>query len=401
MWDRHPERIGRSSEQTVVPSSLDAPQSEKSLPADPTVLAALTEFLDRTREYQLNPDARSAVNPPSQTPELSNIRAGAESVGRPLNADGISPSIDTPISQATGEPSMPSTLANAELTLSDPATAKSTIPIPIIQSVTIRASGTSIAAASPSRTVPTANQSLDVHEPTAPAWDQLIARLQALPGADSDFDIQWRLRWLQLAAGRESEAVSESAFLAAEANRMLTTLARLVVETRSIARDPSRSRPQAVELAEEFRQLVAQHSDPAVSAPVLCRKVTTFGVYEEMAPEEFLAGRTVQSIIYCEMRNVRSEVTEEGRFRSVVATRTELFTPDGRSVWQREEPEVVDTCRRQRTDFFIAQRISLPPTLPAGDYILKISIEDRIAARAAESTRPLTLFAQDAVAKNR
>ena len=48
-------------------------------------------------------------------------------------------------------------------------------------------------------------------------------------------------------------------------------------------------------------------------------------------------------------------------------------------MWVREEPEVEDVCRRRRADFFLAQRVSFPPTLPAGDYVLKVTITDKLS----------------------
>ena len=77
--------------------------------------------------------------------------------------------------------------------------------------------------------------------------------------------------------------------------------------------------------------------------------------------------------MYSEIANLRAEKTAEGLFQTRLGTRLEVLTADGKSVWQREELEIVDTCRRRRSDFFIAQRVTLPPTLPAGDYVLRAS----------------------------
>ena len=60
-------------------------------------------------------------------------------------------------------------------------------------------------------------------------------------------------------------------------------------------------------------------------------------------------------------------------------------------MWRHEEPEIVDRCRRRRKDFFIAQRIALPPTLSAGDYVLKVLVEDKLTGRADEATYPIVL----------
>jgi hypothetical protein len=103
-----------------------------------------------------------------------------------------------------------------------------------------------------------------------------------------------------------------------------------------------------------------------------------------MPETDFVAGRTLRTIVYSEIANFGSELTEDGHYRTQLATRLEILTADGRSVWDREEPEIVDLCRRRRNDFFIAQRVTLPPTLPADDYVLKVLVEDRLTGKVDE-----------------
>jgi hypothetical protein len=161
---------------------------------------------------------------------------------------------------------------------------------------------------------------------------------------------------------------------------------------RRLAIDPLGVGAHALERIDELRQAVADRGDPIVVEVALCRNVVTYGVYEEMPPEAFVAGRTTQTIAYSEVRNFRSELSDDGTYSTVLATRLEVFTVDGHSVWQHEEPEIKDMCRRRRTDFFIAQRITLPPTLPAGDYVLKVMVEDKLSGRASEASHPFALL---------
>jgi hypothetical protein len=125
----------------------------------------------------------------------------------------------------------------------------------------------------------------------------------------------------------------------------------------------------------------------------------TFGSYEEMASEDFVAGRPIQTIVYSEIRNLKAAKNEEGVFETSLSTRLEALTTDGKSVWQREEPEIVDHCRRRRTDFFIAQRITLPPTLPAGEYVLKVLVEDELSGKVGEASQPFTVHSPVSIAK--
>jgi hypothetical protein len=157
----------------------------------------------------------------------------------------------------------------------------------------------------------------------------------------------------------------------------------------------------AVSRAEELVHALADRADPIVPTVALCRKVVTFGSYDEMTEEEFVAGRTTQTILYCEVRNFRSEKTSDGLHRTVLGTRLEILTSNGQSVWQHEEPEIVDLCRRRRTDFFIAQRITLPPTLSPNDYVLKVLVEDKLSGKANEATHPFTIGLPTSIAASR
>ena len=133
----------------------------------------------------------------------------------------------------------------------------------------------------------------------------------------------------------------------------------------------------------------------------LCRKVVTFGVYEEIPHEGFVTGRPIPAIVYSEIRNLRSEPEADGRFRTSLATRLELLTSDGKPVWEHEEPGIADLCRRRRTDFFIAQRVVLPPLLAAGEYVIKVLVEDKLSGKANEATHRFAVLSPAALAASR
>ena len=118
-----------------------------------------------------------------------------------------------------------------------------------------------------------------------------------------------------------------------------------------------------------------------------------------MPAAEFAAGRATPTIIYSEIRNLRGEKSADGLFRSALATRVELLTADGQSVWQHAEPEISDLCRNRRDDFFIAQRVTLPATLKEGPHVLKVLVEDKLSGRAAEQTLRFTVHGGSALAK--
>jgi hypothetical protein len=231
--------------------------------------------------------------------------------------------------------------------------------------------------------------------------DQLLLDLKSRASEMNDLDSEWRLRLAQLAFHRDAEAVEVSSNLPAGVRKMLTALIRAGVAVRQVARNPFLVGEEPLQRVEELRQVLADGADPVIPAVALCSKVVTFGVYEEMTDESLVAGQTAQTIVYTEIKNFNSELTDDGQYRTQLGTRLELFTVDGRSVWQHEEPEIVDVCRSRRSDFFIAQRVTLPPTLPAGDYILKILVEDKLSGKATEVSHPFVMNSAWSIANRR
>ena len=108
-------------------------------------------------------------------------------------------------------------------------------------------------------------------------------------------------------------------------------------------------------------------------------------MYDEL-PDGFLRGFAQnQAIAYFEVSNFTSEKMPDGRFRTLLSDRFEILTPEGESVWHHEEPEIEDLSRRRREDFFVAQRIVIPPALGEGRYVLKVTVEDRLAAKQTQA----------------
>ena len=366
-------------------------------PATPTVederqqalLAAVEEFLVRTQDYQLA----------TATPPLSAADK------RPTTEYETLPGIDRPLESPdrNSPPAQPGSsadtaFANTRMTLGEKVTGETTLTVPVIKSVSIRCASTA-PVAPPQRDVqpPQANitnQPLEAHpqEPLMTAG-RLVEHLESQAQKSSDLDSEWRLRLVQLAFNRESDATEVSSDLSTAGRTALLGLIRLGLEIRRLIKDPLSSGEEALNRLEELRRVLADRADPIVSSVALCRKVVTFGVYEEMTEDELVAGRTLQTIVYSEIRNLQSEPDQDGQYRTLLGTRLEVLTAEGTSVWQHQEPEIVDRCRRRRNDFFIAQRITLPPTLSPGEFVLKVLVEDQLSGKANEAVHHFTIRA--------
>lgn len=129
-----------------------------------------------------------------------------------------------------------------------------------------------------------------------------------------------------------------------------------------------------------------------ISPACFCHKITSFGSYERFAQDEFRAGQPV--LVYAELRNFASERTSESRFRTRLRSAMEIVSLDGEQpsiADRRDLPVTEDLCRSPRTDYFHSYRLDLPPQLPPGRYVLRLSLVDEISRKSAACELPFVV----------
>jgi hypothetical protein len=353
--------------------------SEPQPSPSPERLTAIEDFLARTQQYRLAPAA--SASPTSEDAALTRTVAAPEP---PIQAPASGPA--------------PQVSANAVMELGDPPI--SSQPLPALEHVSIRTAPSDRPSKSDAPANHAANLAMRASSERTESLNALIAQWRSdVESKDAGPEAVWRLQLALLLAGREDEARQLPGTFPEDSRAMLTGLVEAAVAVRNLVQDPALTSQASVDRLEGLRSAIALRADPIISATALCSRVLTFGVFDEMAGEEFVAGRSVQTILYSELKHFRSERTDQGRYETRLKTRVEILTPDGRSIWSREEPEIVDTCRSRRNDFFLAQRLTIPPTIPAGEYTIKVYIEDLLARRAAEAHRPLDIVSPVSIAK--
>ncbi len=390
---------GRFAADPLDPNSLGATAQLKQEQGGvkPETLTAVEEFLARTQEYRLE----SATKP--SAPSNADSRADASAAviqAAPLNGGAARTQTQGP-SPALNDSGRirDAAFANTQVAILESPDTATPVPIPAVESVNILWKDPKTTGPDSSVKSNAINAPLDMQVAGDPdSLERMIPVLQRQLEDQKDFSTEWRLRLLQLALDRDSDAANLSPFLAEESRVLLESLIGAVAAVRNRIRNPMLTGAEAVRQVDVLRQSLSRWADPVVSEVTLCRKVVTFGSYEEMESEEFVAGRSIQTIVYSEIGNLSSEGTSEGSYLSRISTRIEALTADGQSVWMREEPEIVDQCRRRRTDFFVAQRITLPPTMPAGEYVLKVMVEDKLSGKLGEASRPFTIHSPVSVA---
>ncbi len=121
----------------------------------------------------------------------------------------------------------------------------------------------------------------------------------------------------------------------------------------------------------------------------LCRGVSGFGSFEPLPASDLKTGQPF--LVYCELTGLRYQARDTS-YVSRLSSRVELISArDGAKVWEQSLGEAEDQCRRRRRDNYVNYRITLPPTLPAGDYRLRLTQTDLVANHSASSELPLTI----------
>lgn len=236
-----------------------------------------------------------------------------------------------------------------------------------------------------------ANQPADATVASADRLADLERRVAADP---NDMDAQLRLRLLYLADGQDDKAQAPTPGMLKERQEVLLALVRMLMTSRSQAgRDTAQWANRQLAEIRGLEAVMRQRADLQVPKVVLCRRTESFGVYDEISPAEFPAGRVNPVLAYVEVANFRHE-SVEGGFRSRLAARIAIIDRSGQEVWSRSEDRIEDFSRNQRQDFFVSLDVPIPAALNPGAYTLKASITDLVGEKTNESQTAFTLIAQ-------
>jgi hypothetical protein len=144
--------------------------------------------------------------------------------------------------------------------------------------------------------------------------------------------------------------------------------------------------------AAPLRETVAKwqaETDLTLPRLALATRVDSFGVFTE-APSAFEQGKRHTVIIYCEVANFGSQ--KEGDWYATRLSQQEsLITEDGLLVWRPNPEDIEDRSRNQRHDFYLVKKLTLPETLAAGKYILRMTVTDKTRNKTAVINRPIEI----------
>ncbi len=222
--------------------------------------------------------------------------------------------------------------------------------------------------------------------------DAMIERLaERSAHAPNDLQAQWRLALLRLADGEDAPDAARALGMLEGPAALLGSAVRAMDATRTAMEDPTGAIDDALTAVDALRQELRARAELSVPTFALCSRVQAFGMFDELPADAFRPGVQNQAIVYFAVDNFSSEQSPDGRMRTLLNSRLEVLTADGKLEWEFEESRVEDFCVRRREDFFVAQRILLPARLLDGAYVLKVTVEDVLANKRTQALHPFNI----------
>lgn len=377
-----------------------ADQSIPSQPGAASQSAELDDMLARLRQASGGEvtSNNAASNSPASGPANSGLASASSANAQPRP-------VVTPV-DATANRSDPRSSSPPIAAPTSPVSVQSNPTAPVVLSVRVGDRNSSAGSSMPQngstgQSTVMANQSLHTESPRPEdSLDRTVHQIESAAKAQpSNVRSQWQLSLLKLASGETPPGGTSDDGSAVPNSALLDSAVRATAATGTLLTDPMATHDEALDAVDDLRDALRNEAELRIPVVALCSRVDAFGVYDELPDGAMSPNRVNRAIVYGEVQNFASESEDRG-YRTLLSSRLELFTADGRSVWRDQQDRIEDFCRRRREDFFIAQMVTLPVLSP-GDYVLKMTITDLLASKTNQATKSVTVGGAAALTASR
>ncbi len=360
------------------PTPTTAAPAKKPEPAKPTPPSAKKK-VDK-------PSGRTATKPPPK-PTPSKKPASAEPKPATPAEKTAQPSTGAPFEV----PKPPKLITEPAKTEREKQLAKRTEPVPPTPSgVSVRAAK---ADKKPSGSLPTvgANRPAKASSVKASLDAMIEAKRKEVLSNPNDIRKQIALRMLYLADNQPKKALAEIPNTHAPVQEILERLMDVnVAATNCSGRDRAADATALLSEVEELRQSLTGYADLKVTSVKLVRQVSSFGVYQEITPRVFPAGQKTKAIVYCELENFKALPTEDSKYRVLLSEKITVLNEDGDAVFETTD-DIAHKSQSRFYDLYLVRLVELPATQPPGKYLVRVTVEDKQAAKVAEGQIDLVL----------
>jgi hypothetical protein len=226
------------------------------------------------------------------------------------------------------------------------------------------------------------------------------AQKSGLPAGDPQYhQLQIQMRLLQLLADEPAAAVQAIPGLSSEQQEFWIHLLMALANELSAADEAglAAKRQRTAKLLDEALRQLERSAPLGVEHACFCHRINSFGSYERFASDEFQPGQPL--LLYAEVAHFATEPVPQYGYRTRLRTNLQIYTagPDGGPspsalpIDRRDFPATEDFCRSVRRDYFHSYRIDLPTHLPAGRYVLRLTLTDEISGKSGGVDLPFLI----------
>lgn len=206
---------------------------------------------------------------------------------------------------------------------------------------------------------------------------------------------EWRkrqtdLRLLQMIAGRSAESIRMIESLPVDEQEYWQAMMLSMNQFRDI--DPVTSRREDLTETLNHLRTAGRRLQPLAALEIqrlmFCSRIDGFGRVAQFPTADFEPGQRI--LLYAGLRNFRSELTAEGKFRTEFSAEIEFRRAgDDESIETIRLPQILDECDEERTDYYQSFELTAPAL--EGDYIVRITLQDLQSRQTATSELELSI----------
>jgi hypothetical protein len=201
---------------------------------------------------------------------------------------------------------------------------------------------------------------------------------------------QTDLRLLLMVSGRNAESIRTIEALPREEQEFWQSLMLAMNQYRTT----DETIPRSDLIGETLRQIrtAEQRLQPLarleISRLQFCSRINGFGNVVAFPTADFEPGQRL--LLYVGLKNFRSELTGEGRYRTESAVVIDYIREeDGEALEPIRLPSIPDECDEQRTDYYHSIELTAP--LLEGSWIVRVRVRDQYSMQVTEAQLKLNV----------
>ncbi len=219
------------------------------------------------------------------------------------------------------------------------------------------------------------------------AIEQLEKQVKETPTSDDNLRISQEvtLRMLYISQRRLEDAVRPIDKLSEDEQEYFRHQMHALYEASNPEAMPVRSRHWSLVMnsQREATNHLAAASNLEVKSVAFCTEVERYGVITKFPKYQFQPDQEL--LLYCEIENVAANKVKGQGYESQLQGSYEIIDSLGRKVADQLLPMEPEICQNHRRDYFIVYKIFMPQQIAAGNYQLRLTVEDMKAHKFGQS----------------